>query len=64
MPVVDAGNRCVGIVTEADLVLPDPDGDLHIPHYIQLFGGIVFLEPLQHFEQKLRKAFAAKRRRT
>ena len=59
VPVVDAENRCVGIVTEADLVVPDPDGDLHIPHYIQLFGGVVFLEPLQRFEEKLRKAFAA-----
>ena len=48
-----------GIVTEADLVLPDDDGDLHIPHYINLFGGTVFLEPLSRFEDRLRKAFAA-----
>src|SRR3954468_24633797 len=60
LPVVDGDGRCVGIVTEADLVVPDADGDLHIPHYIQLFGGIVFLEPLQRFEGKLRKAFAGK----
>ena len=60
VPVVDADGRVTGIVTEADLVVPDPDGDLHIPHYIQLFGGLVFLEPLQRFEDKLRKAFAAK----
>ena len=60
VPVVDGDGRCVGIVTEADLVVPDPDGDLHIPHYVQLFGGLVFLEPLQRFEDKLRKAFAAK----
>jgi CBS domain-containing protein len=59
VPVVDGDNRCVGIVTEADLVVPDPDGDLHIPHYIELFGGLVFLEPLQRYEKKLRKAFAA-----
>lgn len=60
VPVVDGAGRCVGIVTEADLVVPDPDGDLHIPHYVQLFGGLVFLEPLQRFEDKLRKAFAGK----
>src|SRR5919204_5283860 len=59
LPVVDADGRCVGIVTEADLVLPDEQGDLHLPHYIQLFGGTVFLEPLRHFEQRLRKAFAS-----
>ena len=60
VPVVDGDGRCVGIVTEADLVLPDEEGDLHLPHYIDLFGGYVFLEPLQRFEDRLRKAFAAK----
>jgi len=60
LPVVDDEGRCVGIVTEADLVLPDDDGDLHIPHYINLFGGTIFLEPLGRFEERLRKAFASK----
>jgi CBS domain-containing protein len=59
LPVVDAEGHVVGIVTEADLVLPDEDGDLHIPHYINLFGGTIFLEPLSRFEQRLRKAFAS-----
>jgi CBS domain-containing protein len=60
IPVVNAGGRCVGIVTEADLVIADAEGDLHIPHYIELFGGVVFLEPLRHFEGRLKKAFASK----
>src|SRR4051794_8878777 len=60
LPVVEGEGHWVGIITEADLVVPDPDGDLHIPHYVELFGGLVFLEPLQRFEGKLRKAFAAK----
>ena len=60
VPVVDGDGRLVGIVTESDLVLPDDQGDLHIPHYINLFGGTVFLEPLGRFEQRLRKAFASK----
>jgi CBS domain-containing protein len=59
LPVVDAEGRLVGIVTESDLVLPDDQGDLHIPHYINLFGGTVFLEPLGRFEKRLRKAFAS-----
>jgi CBS domain-containing protein len=59
VPVVDGGGQLVGIVTEADLVLPDDQGDLHIPHYINLFGGTVFLEPLGRFEERLRKAFAS-----
>ena len=60
VPVVDGEGGLVGIVTEADLVLPDDQGDLHIPHYINLFGGTVFLEPLGRFEDRLRKAFASK----
>jgi CBS domain-containing protein len=59
VPVVDDDGKCVGIVTEADLVLPDDQGDLHLPHYINLFGGTVFLEPLSRFESRLRKAFAS-----
>jgi CBS domain-containing protein len=59
VPVVNEGGRCVGIVTEADLVLADEQGDLHIPHYIELFGGVVFLEPLRRFEGRLKKALAS-----
>jgi CBS domain-containing protein len=59
VPVVDSAGHCVGMVTEADLVLPDDQGDLHLPHYINLFGGTVFLESLGRYEQRLRKAFAS-----
>ena len=59
VPVINEGGRCVGIITEADLVLSEEDADLHLPHYFQLFGGLVFLEPLSHFEDRLRKATAA-----
>ena len=59
VPVVTAGGRCVGIITEADLVMTGEDADLHLPHYFELFGGFVFLEPLGHFEERLRKATAA-----
>jgi CBS domain-containing protein len=62
VPVVNDGGRCVGIVTETDLVLPDDDGDLHLPHYVNVFGGTVFIEPLKRFEDRLRKAFASKAR--
>jgi len=59
VPVVNEGGRCVGIITEADLVISDEDADLHLPHYFQLFGGVVFLEPMKRFEERVRKAFAA-----
>lgn len=60
IPVVNEGGRCVGIITEADLVLADEEGDLHIPHYVELMGGVVFLEPLRRFEERLRKAVAGR----
>jgi CBS domain-containing protein len=59
VPVVNEGGRCIGVVTESDLVIGDESGDLHLPHFIELFGGVVFLEPLRHFEDRLRKAVAA-----
>ena len=62
IPVVNEGGRCIGIITEADLVLSEEGADLHLPHYFALFGGIVFLEPLQRFENRLRKAFASRAR--
>ena len=60
VPVVNGAGRCVGIVTEADLVLSEEGEDLHLPHYIALFGGYVFIEPLRKFESRLQKAFASK----
>ena len=59
VPVVNEAGRAVGIVTEDDLVMADEEGDLHIPHYIQLFGGLVFLESTRGFERRLKKAMAA-----
>ncbi len=58
VPVVNEAGRCVGIVTENDLVLADEEGDLHIPHYVELFGGLVFLESVRGFEKRLKKATA------
>jgi CBS domain-containing protein len=59
VPVVNDGGRCVGIITESDLVLAGEESDLHLPHYFELFGGLVFIEPLRHFEERLRKATAS-----
>jgi CBS domain-containing protein len=59
VPVINEGGRCVGIITEADLVLSDEGEDFHLPHYFQLFGGVVFLERWSHFEERVRKAYAS-----
>jgi CBS domain-containing protein len=59
VPVINEGGRCVGIITEADLVISEEGADLHLPHYFELFGGYVFVESMSHFEQRLRKAFSS-----
>ena len=60
VPVVHETGKLAGIVTDGDLVLREDDASLHLPHYLELWGGIVFLEPVKHLEDKLRKAFADK----
>ena len=62
IPVVNEGQRCVGIITEADLIMAGEEGDLHLPHYFELFGGIVFLESTKKFESRLRKATGSRAR--
>ena len=59
LPVINDGGRCVGIITENDMVMSGDEGDLHFPHFIELFGGVIFLESLRKFEEKLRRAEAS-----
>ncbi len=58
--VVDSENRVVGIVSESDLVLSDEESDLHLPHYLNIMGGIVFVGSMKGFEKRLDKAFATR----
>jgi CBS domain-containing protein len=59
VPVVDPNGGVVGIVTESDLVITDEQGDLHVPHYVELFGGLIPIPPFRDVEKRLRKAVAA-----
>ncbi len=58
LPVTDTGRKVVGIVSESDLILSDEEADLHLPHYLNIMGGIVFVGSMKGFEQRLDKAFA------
>lgn len=60
IPVVDEERRVVGIVSESDLVLRDEQADLHLPHYLDIMGGIVFVGSMKGFEERLNKAFATR----
>jgi len=58
IPVIDEARRVVGIVSESDLVLSDEQADLHLPHYFNIMGGVVFVGSMKGFEERLNKAFA------
>lgn len=58
LPVVNSENRLIGIVSESDLVLSEEEADLHLPHFVELMGGIIFTERFKGFEERLNKAFA------
>jgi len=60
IPVVDDERRVVGIVSESDLVLSEEEADLHLPHYLNIMGGVVFVGSMKGFEERLNKAFATK----
>ena len=60
VPVVDDDRKVVGIVTESDLILSDEESDLHLPHYLNIMGGVVFVGSMKGFEERLDKAFATK----
>lgn len=60
LPVVDEDRTVVGIVSESDLILSEEESDLHLPHYLNIMGGIVFIGSMKGFEERLEKAFAAK----
>ena len=58
--MVDEDRKVVGIVSESDLILSDEESDLHLPHYLNIMGGIVFVGSMKGFEERLDKAFATK----
>ena len=60
IPVVDGDNKVVGIVSESDLIISEEESDLHLPHYLNIMGGIVFVGSMKGFEERLDKAFATK----
>jgi CBS domain-containing protein len=60
IPVIDAERKVVGIVSESDLILSDEEADLHLPHYLNIMGGVVFVGSMKGFEKRLNKAFATK----
>ena len=57
LPVLE-NDKLVGIVTEKDLIVKDKK--LHFPEYINLIGGIIYLESYKKFKEEFKKYIAVK----
>lgn len=57
LPVVE-DEKLVGIVTENDLIIKDKK--LHFPEYINVLGGIIYLESYKKFKEEFKKFTAVK----
>ena len=53
LPVVDANNHVVGIITEKDLIIRA--SELKVPFYVTLFDSIIFLENPIRFNNDVKK---------
>lgn len=58
IPVVDDDDVVIGVVTEADLLVRTQK--LHVPSYIQILGGIIYLDDPGDLKDELRKLAAVK----
>lgn len=58
VPVVGSDREVLGIVTEGDLIVRSQK--LHVPSYIQILGGIIYLDDPADFKEELKKAVAYK----
>ncbi|MZQ75931.1 MAG: CBS domain-containing protein [Peptoclostridium sp.] len=58
VPVVDDDGRVVGIISETDLVRKEKN--VHIPSYITVLQGVIYLESFKRFEEDIRKITAYK----
>ncbi len=58
VPVVNEEKKVVGIVSEGDLIIRSRK--LHVPSYIQILGGIIYLDDPEEFREELRKAIAVR----
>lgn len=57
LPVIKE-NKLVGIITENDLIIKDKK--LHFPEYINVLGGIIYLESYKKFKEEFKKFVAIK----
>jgi CBS domain-containing protein len=59
VPVVDDG-RLVGMVGQADLVFQAIEDEVDLPHTLPILGGVIFLENMDHWRDRFRRAYGTK----
>ncbi|MBT9140199.1 MAG: Hypoxic response protein 1 [Dehalococcoidia bacterium] len=58
LPVVDEEHRVVGMITEGDLI--HRDKKVHMPAFLEILGGVIYLENPQRIVNDLKKMTATK----
>jgi CBS domain-containing protein len=58
VPVVDGEGRVMGVVSEGDLIYQDKK--LHTPAFLEILGGVIYLEDPKRVGQEMMKMTAAK----
>ena len=56
VPVV-ADGKLVGMVGQADLVFQEVEDDVDMPHTLPILGGVIFLERMDRWRERFRKAY-------
>ena len=57
VPVVEDG-KLIGMVGQRDLIFQELEqDDVDMPHTLPIMGGVIFLERMDHWREKFRKAF-------
>jgi len=58
VPVVEDG-RLVGVVGQADLVFQAIEDEVDLPHTLPILGGVIFLENMDQWRERFRRAYGA-----
>jgi CBS domain-containing protein len=56
VPVVQAG-KLVGIVGQSDLIFQEIEDEVELPHTLPILGGVIFLERMDHWRERFRRAY-------
>lgn len=54
LPVLDENDKVIGIVSETDLLFKERS--IRMPLYLTFLGSVIYLEPLDKFNQQLKKS--------